>query len=150
MSKLNDNIIIENNNSTIQFINNATYQTRTGLEVKEYEITAKINDSNTILSNNFIIEELNDGILFQHFTEQMEPIATIRCDYNLNIVEMDIHEIEETRSLRGWWVCTQIEYHKTKEDLEAKDNMILDVCSDWIPIATINAVLSDLYCMGIA
>lgn len=150
MSKLKDVIIIKDDNSQICFTNNWTEQTRTGLRTKAYEIYAQINDSNTFLLNYFIIEELADGFLFQHFSEQMEPIATIKCDFNFLVKEINVFEHPETRGLKSWWACTQREYFKSKKQMEEDENMILEICEDWLPIKTTNAVLSGLYCMGIS
>lgn len=150
MSHLKDVITIEQLNSTICFSNTASYQTRTGDNVKEYEIAATTTDKKTYLINNLIIEETSNSIIFQHYTEEMELIASIECDKKLYIQNIEINELTTTRSLRGWWVCTQIEYHKTKEQQTAKDSMILDICSDFLPMAVINATISGLYCMGIA
>lgn len=143
-------ITIEQLNSNICFSNTASYQTRTGDNVKEYEIAATTTDKKTYLINNLIIEETSNNIISQHYTEEMELIASIECDKKLYIQNIEINELTTTRSLRGWWVCTQIEYHKTKAQQAAKDSMILDICSDFLPMAVINATISGLYCMGIA
>lgn len=48
MSHLKDVITIEQLNSNIYFSNTASYQTRSGDNVKEYEITATTNDKKII------------------------------------------------------------------------------------------------------
>lgn len=127
-------------------LNNVAPQTRIN-SGKEYQIIATKGDIRIITY--LFIDKIDDGYLFEHYTEDRQLIASIQCDHNLMIEAIYIEELPETRGFRFWWACTQIEYYKMKKYQETEGGMMMDIAKDWLPMSTINSVAAGLYCMGI-
>lgn len=149
MSNLKDHIVIKQDNAKLTFDSQSSTVTRYAY-TKEYKIVAADPNINVQFTSYLTITKSDDHYLFEHYTENLDLIAAIKCDLQLLIEDIYIESIPETRGLRGWWVCTRIEYNKIKAEQAEKNSMFLDICNDYLPMATINSTISALYCMGIA
>lgn len=150
MSNLKDHIVIKQDNAKLTFDSQSNTVTRYA-HTKEYKIVATDPKVNTQFISYLTITKSDNHYLFEHYTEDLDLIATIKCNLQLLIEDVYIEQsVSETRGLRGWWICTRIEYDKIKAEQAEKNNMLLDICSDYLPMATINSAISALYCMGIA
>ncbi len=150
MNNLKDHIKIECDNAKLTFDSQSNTVTRYA-HTKEYKIVATDPKANIRFVSYLTITKSEDHYLFEHYTESLDLIAAIKCNSQLMIEDVYIEQsIPETRGLRGWWICTRIEYDKIKAEQAEKNNMFLDICGDYLPMATINSAISALYCMGIA
>lgn len=142
-SHLNNHIRVNKNDANIIF---DLFGTRSQGNVS-YKITASLPDENLEIISYLYIDKLSSGYLFEHYTEDKLLIASMQCDNNFILEDVYIPDYVETRGFRFWWACTQIEYQKTKQQ-QSEMGMVMDICSDWLPMATINGVMAGLYCMG--
>lgn len=128
-------------------LNNIASSTRT-LSGKEYKIVASNDEMDITMISYLFIDKIDGGYLLEHYTEDKRLIASIRCNENLMIEDIFIESLPETRGLRFWWVCTQARYNEMRKYRETEGGMWMDIANDWLPMSTISAIASGLYCMG--
>lgn len=128
-------------------LNNIASSTRT-LSGKEYKIVASNEEMDITMISYLFIDKIDGGYLFEHYTEDKRLIASIQCNENLMIEDIFIESLPETRGLRFWWVCTQARYNEMRKYRETEGGMWMDIANDWLPMSTISAIASGLYCMG--
>lgn len=93
---------------------------RTPTHALTNKIVAADPNINAQFTSYLTITKSDDHYLFEHYTENLDLIAAIKCDLQLLIEDIYIESIPETRGLRGWWVCTRIEYNKIKAEQAEK------------------------------